>query len=124
MSLAELVLLSFLLVNLDDAVSLSEQDIILTKLHRESISATIIASLPSSILIDCAIVCCLRDDCQYIGMGNETSCVLLSNDDSSSTISLPSFYAVNARKFIVSMIIIVEGRPKILSSLINANNVM
>ena len=80
-----------------------KQDIVLIKRNIENVFATVIAEFSRSNIIDCAISCCSRDDCQYTGMRNETSCVLLSTGDFYNTISLSGIYEVSVRNFWVSI---------------------
>ena len=69
----------------------------MTKLNMESISADVILELPYASLTDCAISCCPRNDCQYVGMRNETSCILLSTATNNTAISFSVTYAVSTR---------------------------
>ena len=55
-----------------------KQDMVLIKRDIENITAPVIAEFSSSSLIDCATSCCLRNNCQHVGMKDVTSCVLLS----------------------------------------------
>ena len=92
---AEVLLIS-LIANISVTNS-SKQDIVMTKLNTKSISADIIQELPSSSLTDCAISCCSRNDCQYVGMRNETSCILLSTATSVTEILFLATYEVSSR---------------------------